>query len=242
MQSKHKICQIRILFYRLTLNFIFEFRPYFFSVCLSSITHDIMAMILRLIYGGAVAVPACDMRAFMKAAKYLKLPGFEQIPSSVSAKDIQIPRRRNYSIVLKRIDEDGNFAIGSSSAENNEQQHGDTQSNEQPTMTNGDDPNGGDNSSDSSEFGNGDDDNGDGGDHDDHADDGNAGCVKYNTSSNNIVCQTNGYPLSSSSSSESAMSTSDDEHTGKTFTSISSYLMYSKQITNYCLKILFHSY
>lgn len=74
---------------------------------------DIVQKILQLIYGGAVEVQATDMRSFVKAAKFLKLQGFENIDTSLSLDDIkgadqplQIPPREKYQIRLKRIDDD----------------------------------------------------------------------------------------------------------------------------------------
>lgn len=107
---------------------------------------------MALIYSGAVEVRACDMRAFVQAAKFLKLQGFENINPTVSADDIRGPDqyqpRRNFSIRLKRIDE-SEFAMDSTDDRNDERF--DTTTN-QPVMTNGGHPADG---NDSNESGNG---------------------------------------------------------------------------------------
>lgn len=209
-------------------NFSHCFRIYV-SVCLSNIKFDIVVKVLQLIYRGAVEVPSCQMRSFVRAAKYLRLQGFENIAPTLTVNDIrdggQVPaRKKGFSIILKRIDDDENFAMVASSSANDE--HSEVQSN-QPTMTNGgDDPMGGnnadDNSSDSSEFGsdnggNGGDDDGDNGDNGNNGNNGN----DDKKTGNNITCQENGYALSSSSSEsfESASDSDSEEHAGTICTS-----------------------
>lgn len=70
---------------------------------------DTVQMILQLIYGGAVEVPAKQMRTFVKAAKFLKLQGFANVDTTLSIDDIrgadQIPQEK-YTIRLKRMDDD----------------------------------------------------------------------------------------------------------------------------------------
>lgn len=66
---------------------------------------------MALIYSGAVEVQLSEMRAFVLAAKFLKLQGFENIKPTVSTDDIRDRTgryhqpRRGYSIRLKRIDD-----------------------------------------------------------------------------------------------------------------------------------------
>lgn len=195
-------------------------------VCLSNIHYNIVKKIFALIYGGAVEVPVIEMRAFIRAAKFLKLQGFENISPTVSIDDIegadQIQPRRNYSIRLKRIDE-ADLAMN-------------TTTSNQP-MTNGVAPhgenndNGGNGSSSSSSnsnavngIGNAVNGNEGGeGDVDDNVDveidiDGDGDRINGVGNDNNIICIENRIQLSSSSSSESDagsfQSPSDSEHSG----------------------------
>lgn len=43
------------------------------------IRSEILQKIFKLIYGGVIKIPRIDVRAFIKAAKFLKLHGFENI-------------------------------------------------------------------------------------------------------------------------------------------------------------------
>lgn len=179
-----------------------------------------MKKILQLIYSGAVEVPACEMRSFVKAAKYLRLQGFENVASTATVNDIfgRVPvADRCFSIKLKRIDEDGNYAMDTASAANDE--HADEQA-DQVTTTNGDDPegenNGSSSSSDSSDDGSVKGADGHGG---------NADADDENNIGKNIVRQANAFPLSSSSSEcGNSDSGTEDEHSGKIFQRVSSDL------------------
>lgn len=200
-----------------------------------------MTKILRLIYSGAVEVPARDMRPFVKAAKYLQLQGFDQIEPSHSVEDIfgQVPaKKRCFSIKLKRID-DENFAMDTACVSDDD--NVDDQPN-QSTMTNGDDPHGENNgnsiSSDSSDdesgkgaVGNGE---GDGGDADADAED-------ENSIGKNMAHKQNGFPLSSSSSSSSECGSFEapaDKISGKIFSCTPSDMSLSR-IINFLLKFIF---
>lgn len=150
-----------------------------------------------LIYSGAVEVLAAEMRPFVKAAKYLKLQGFENITPTVSINDIQgggqTQPHRNYSIILKRIDET-EIAMVTPNGANDEPI--DDSSTSRPA-TNGDDATTGENNCGTSSS-------------DDSC--GNGGIDDIN-SGNKIFNLTNGFPLSTS---ESSSSSSEGELFGKT--------------------------
>lgn len=70
--------------------------------------YDIVKKMLALIYRGIVDIPATEMQSFIRAAKYLRLHGFEKISSNLKVCDITGLRtersgRGNYQITLKRI-------------------------------------------------------------------------------------------------------------------------------------------
>lgn len=65
---------------RLCFDFIVIFFFFFWfsvAVCLSTMSSDIVLKIFTLIYGGVVQIPPSSLSDFVKAAKFLKLNGFE---------------------------------------------------------------------------------------------------------------------------------------------------------------------
>lgn len=154
-------------------------------------------------------MPASDVRSFFRAAKFLKLQGFENVPSInaiISDADIQQTKtRKNYSIILKRIDEH-ELTMGTSNGANDEVfdfKLSQPMTSSQNTGGNNDGGGGGGGSG--SSDGNG---NGSGGD---------AG------SDTNIECEAEHFPMLSSSSSESEGDNfgSADENSGKAYTYLS---------------------
>lgn len=67
---------------------------------------DIVLKIFGLIYGGVTQVKRRDLDAFLKAAKYLKLHGFDEINSEENGRDTQrlMNRSRSFSLTLQRMD------------------------------------------------------------------------------------------------------------------------------------------
>lgn len=67
--------------------------------------YNIVKKILALIYRGIVDISSSDMQSFIKAAKYLKLQGFEKISPELKTNDIiGSGVRERYSIKLRRIE------------------------------------------------------------------------------------------------------------------------------------------
>lgn len=86
-------------------------------VCLPNISSGIVQKIFTLVYAGLVKLPQSEMQKFVKAAKFLKLKGFDEVQSVKSTNGLdnapnngQSSQQRNvretYSIRLRRIDDD----------------------------------------------------------------------------------------------------------------------------------------
>lgn len=84
---------------------LFESFQFFIGLVCLSMRFEVLKKILAFIYRGAVEVPTSELTTFIKAAKLLKLQGFENVSTLMNPKEIGLERSgmRQYSIKLKRV-------------------------------------------------------------------------------------------------------------------------------------------
>ncbi|XP_055320035.1 modifier of mdg4-like [Sitodiplosis mosellana] len=84
--------------------------PGHITVCLSNIRSDVVLKIFALIYGGMVQMTPSSLGEFVKAARFLKLNGFDGINPHIDIDDLveateqNTNHKRTFALNLQRVD------------------------------------------------------------------------------------------------------------------------------------------